>query len=154
MPSNLGRKPDSKIDPADRKLLVATAAVLIVLTAAVAFVSPPPSEQGPAIPSIFSTSPDGARAAYVLLRQLGRNVQPWERPPTELPEDAENSVLILANPLELPGENEKKARALNRHVDEGEGIIFRNSSAATDCARDRTGLWQDAGALDARQPVV
>ena len=45
-------------------------------------------------------------------------------------------------------------RALNRHVDEGEGIIFRNSSAATDCARDRTGLWQDAGALDARQPVV
>src|SRR5262249_704684 len=95
MPSNVNPKPDSKIDPADRKLLLATAAVLIFLTAAVAFVSPPPSELGHAIPSIFSTSPDGARAAYLLLQQLGRNVQPWERPPTELPEDAENTVLIL-----------------------------------------------------------
>jgi hypothetical protein len=122
MPSNLDRKSDSKIDPADRKLLLATAAVLIVLTAAVAFVSPPPSEQGAAIPSIFSTSPDGARAAYVLLQQLGRNVQPWERPPTELPEDVGNAVLILANPLEVPGENEKKALA--EFVDQGGTILF------------------------------
>jgi len=129
MPSNLDRKPGSQIDPSDRKLLLATAAVLIVLTAAVAFVSPPPSEQGPAIPSIFSTSPDGARAAYVLLQQLGRNVQPWERPPTELPEDAENSVLIIANPLEVPGENEKKALAA--FVDQGGTILFTGPLIST-----------------------
>jgi hypothetical protein len=128
MPSNLDRKPDSKIDPADRKLLVATAAVLIVLTAAMAFVSPPPSEQGPAIPSIFSTSPDGARAAYMLLKELGRNVQPWERPPTELPEDAENAVLILANPIETPGEKEKKA--LEEFVENGGTILFTGPSVS------------------------
>src|SRR6201997_307499 len=129
MPSNLDRKPGSQIDPSDRKLLLATAAVLIVLTAAVAFVSPPPSQQGPAIPSIFSTSPDGARAAYVLLQQLGRNVQPWERPPTELPEDAANSVLIIANPLEVPGENEKKALAAFVH--QGVTILFTGPLIST-----------------------
>src|ERR1700751_2931140 len=129
MPSNLDRKPGSQIDPSDRKLLLVTAAVLIVLTAAVAFVSPPPSEQGPAIPSIFSTSPDGARAAYVLLQQLERNVQPWERPPTELPQDAENAVLILANPAETQGENEKKALAAFVH--RGGTILFTGPLIST-----------------------
>jgi hypothetical protein len=125
MPSNL----DPKIDPSDRKLLLATAAVLIVLTAAVAFVSPPPGQQGPAIPSIFSTSPDGARAACILLQQLGRNVQAWERPPTELPEDAENALLILANPIELPGEGEKKALAA--FVKNGGTILFTGPRVST-----------------------
>jgi Domain of unknown function (DUF4350) len=118
MPANLERK----IDPSDRKLLLATAVVLIILTAAMAFVSPPPSEQSSPIPSIFSTSPDGARAAFVLLQELGRNVQVWEQPPTELPEDAEDAVLILANPIAIAGEGEKKA--LLAFVKKGGRILF------------------------------
>ncbi len=110
------------LDPSDRKLLLATAAVLVVLTAAMAFVSPPPTEQGSPIPSIFSTSPDGARAAYVLLQELGRSVRVWEQPPTELPEDAEDAVLILANPIVMPGEGEKKA--LLAFVKKGGRILF------------------------------
>ena len=125
MPANL----DRKIDPADRKLLLATAAVLIVLTAAVAFVSPPPTEQGPSIPSIFSTSADGARAAYVLLQQLGRNVQPWKRSPTELPDNPENALLILADPIQLPGESEKKALA--KFVEHGGSVLFTGPQVGT-----------------------
>jgi hypothetical protein len=97
------------IDPSDRKLLFVTAAVLILLTAAIVFVSPPAGNQGSDIPSLYSTSPDGARAAYLLLREIGRRVQPWEQPPSELPEDPRNSVLILANPSELPGEADRKS---------------------------------------------
>ncbi len=102
--------------------MLVTAAVLMILTAAVAFVTPPPGEQGSPTPSIFSTTPNGARAAYVLLRELGRSVRPWEEPPTELPEDAEYTVLILANPTVMPGEREKKA--LLEFVKRGGRILF------------------------------
>lgn len=110
------------LDPSDRKLLLAAVAVLLVLTAAVAFVSPPPAQQDPGYPSSFSSSPDGARAAYVLLQELGRKVEAWVRPPTELPEDAANTVLILANPEQTPGEGEKKA--LLAFVERGGRILF------------------------------
>jgi uncharacterized protein DUF4350 len=110
------------IDPSDRRLLLVTAAVLILLTAGIVFVSPPAGDQGSGVPSLYSTSPDGARAAYLLLRELGRRVQPWERPPSELLEDSRNSVLILANPSELPGEADRKA--LLAFIKKGGTVLF------------------------------
>jgi hypothetical protein len=110
------------VDPSDRKLLLVTAAVLITLTAAIVFVSPPSGDQGSGVPSIYSTSPDGARAAYLLLRELGRRVQPWERPPTELPEDPRNTVLLLVNPSEPPGAGDQKA--LLAFIKKGGTLLF------------------------------
>ena len=123
-----------RVDPSDRRLLLATAAVLVVLIAAVAFVAPPPGQQGSGIPSVFSTSPDGARAAYVLLQELERDMQAWERPPTELPELAANTVLILANPEQAIADARARAERLARlsKVELGPIVAVRETSVPGD----------------------
>lgn len=97
------------LDPSDRKLLLVAGAVMLVLVAAIAFMTPPDVMGGQSVPSIYSPATGGARAAYLLLRELHRNVQPWEHPPTELPEAADRAVLVLANPTETPSDPERKA---------------------------------------------
>jgi hypothetical protein len=110
------------INPSDRKLLLITGIVLVVLVTAVAFVSSPAAGQDDGVPSIYSSSPGGARAAYLLLRELHRNVQPWEQPPIELPSDPEDAVLILASPFGTPSNAEQKA--LLQFVQAGGRILF------------------------------
>jgi Domain of unknown function (DUF4350) len=112
----------SAIDPSDRKLLLIAGAVMLVLAAALAIVSPPPPEQGSGIPSIYSDASGGAHAAFLLLWKLRRNLHVWERPPTDLPQDSADAILILANPEETPSRAEKEA--LLQFVETGGRIIF------------------------------
>ena len=112
----------SAIDPSDRKLLLIAGAVMLVLAAALAIVSPPPAEQGSGIPSIYSDASGGAHAAFLLLQELHRNVRAWERPPTDLLHDPEVAILILANPEEHPSRAEKEA--LLQFAETGGRIIF------------------------------
>jgi hypothetical protein len=110
------------IDPSDRKLLLIAGAVMLVLAAALAIVSPPPPEQGGGIPSIYSDGSGGAHAAFLLLQELHRRVRAWERPPTDLPQDSQAAILILANPEENPSSAEKEA--LLQFAESGGRIIF------------------------------
>lgn len=110
----------------DRKILLIAGAVLLVLTAGLAFVGGPPKELGMAVPSTYSAEPGGARAAYLLLQELQYKVSRWERSPTELPEDPEDTVLILADPFERPTKEE--LRALEDFVEEGGQVIFTGAS--------------------------
>jgi hypothetical protein len=112
----------SAIDPSDRKLLLIAGAVMLVLAAALAVVSPPPAEQGGGIPSIYSDASGGAHAAFLLLQELHRSVHAWERPPTDLPQDPEDAVLILANPEENPSRAERQS--LLQFAESGGRIIF------------------------------
>ncbi len=95
---------------------------MLVLAAALAIVSPPPAEQGSGIPSIYSDASGGAHAAFLLLQELHRSVQAWERPPADLPQDPEDAILILANPQEYPSNAEKEA--LLQFAQSGGRIIF------------------------------
>src|SRR5882762_2623152 len=88
----------ASIDPGDRRLLLIGGAILLLLTAGLAFVGIDPQEQGMSIPSTYSSGSGGARAAYLLLQDLHYKVSRWERSPTELPSDADNAVLIVADP--------------------------------------------------------
>jgi hypothetical protein len=110
------------IDSGDRKLLLIGGAILLVLTAGLAFVGIDPVEQGMQIPSTYSSGSGGARAAYLLLQGLHYKVSRWERSPTELPSDPEDVVLILADPLETPTKEEREA--LRQFVDEGGQVLF------------------------------
>ena len=110
------------IDPSDRKLLLIAGAVMLVLAAALAIVSPPPAKQGGGAPSIYSDASGGAHAAFLLLQQLHRNLHAWERPPTDLPQDSADAILILANPEETPSGAEKEA--LRQFAESGGRIIF------------------------------
>ena len=82
------------LDSADRKLLLAAGAVMLLLMAAIAFETPSgeTGSEGQAIPSSYSASPGGANAAYLLLGELHYNVQRWERSPIELPDDPQRYV--------------------------------------------------------------
>jgi hypothetical protein len=112
----------SAIDPSDRKLLLIAGAVMLVLATALAVVSPPPAEQGSSIPSIYSDSSGGARAAFLLLLELHRSLHAWERPPADLPQDAADGILILANPEEYPSKADREA--VLQFAQSGGRIIF------------------------------
>jgi len=112
----------TSIDSRDRKLLLIGGAVLLVLTAGLALLGINPAEQGMQIPSSYSAGSSGARAAYLLLQDLHYKVSRWERSPTELPGKPDEVVLILAEPLETPGKEEREA--LRRFVNEGGQVLF------------------------------
>jgi hypothetical protein len=110
------------IAAADRKILLIAGAVLVLLTAALAFMGGDPKELGTPVPSTYSANPGGARAAYLLLQELHYKVTRWERSPTELPIESGLAVLVLANPLETPTKEEQKA--LQSFVEKGGQLIF------------------------------
>jgi hypothetical protein len=110
------------LDSADRKLLLAAGAVLLLLMAAIAFETPTGESEGESIPSTYYTSPGGALAAYLLLQRLHYNVQRWERSPIELPSNATGSILILADPSDSPSAEEH--RALQSFVEGGGQVLF------------------------------
>jgi hypothetical protein len=112
----------ASLDPGDRRLLLIGGAILLVLTAGLALVGADSQEEGMSIPSTYSSSFGGARAAYLLLQDLHYNVSRWERSPTELSSDPDDVVLILADPLETPTREEREA--LQQFVDEGGQVLF------------------------------
>jgi len=110
------------IDPSDRKLLRVAGALFIVLAAGIAYLGPTTQQQANPVPSLYATDSGGARAAYVLLKELHYPVKVWERPPTELPKNPERAVLILADPIESPLEKEKTA--VMDFVNAGGRVLF------------------------------
>jgi len=115
------------LDPADRKLLLIAGAVLLLLLAAIGFETPPSEGGGESIASTFYSTPDGARAAYLLLHALHYNVQRWERSPLELPDDSAGSILILADPDPTETPSAAERRALQRFVVSGGQVLFTGS---------------------------
>jgi hypothetical protein len=131
------------LDPADRKILLVAGAVLLLLLAAIAFETPANEGEGESIPSSYSSSPGGARAAYLLLQELHYKVDEWDRSPVELPQDSAGSILILADPSEPPSAEERQA--LQRFVESGGEVLFTGSSVADFFADARiTGYVQES----------
>ena len=121
------------LDPGDRKLLLIGGAILLLLiVATVVFAPSPDEEEGPGIPTTYSTANSGAQAAYLLLRELGYRSERWEKSPTELPADAEGKILILAGPVRFSGQEGTRCpagfRALRR-LDQLSPEISRFSSS-------------------------
>jgi hypothetical protein len=98
-----------KLDRTDRKILIAVLAMLAVLIG-VAALAPPQEEDGPnQIPSSYSATSGGAKAAYLLLQQLGYNVQRWEQSPSALPNPGAGYTLVLLSPTEFTPKAEHDA---------------------------------------------
>ena len=102
-----------KLDKSDRRLLLYAALVLLPVIVATALSTA--TEQDSGIPSSYSARPRGAKAAYLLLGELGFNVERWDHPPSMLPAEAENNTLVLALPLHSPSKEEKEALRLFLH---------------------------------------
>jgi hypothetical protein len=87
------------LDSADKKILLLAACLLAFLTFLAVLFSPNNRASSRGYPSSYSAAPDGAKAAYTLLVEMGYGVERWERPPEDLPNSAKNIVLIIARPV-------------------------------------------------------
>lgn len=114
-----------KIDKSDRRLLIWTGLALLPIIIAVALLSQ--EEEETVVPSTYSARSRGAKAAYLLLQDLGYKVERWEQSPTELPLDQpEHTIVVLASPFRLPSQEEKNA--LQKYLSLGGKILETGSS--------------------------
>jgi len=116
------------LDPADRRILILFGGILLGVLAIGAFVFPSNSSKGPSFPTTRSSASEGAKAAYLLLTDLGYTLERWTLPPTELPQPSSDTLLILAEPL-LPASAEEIS-ALNRFVNSGGHVLAIGQEAA------------------------
>ena len=115
----------SRLSPGDAKLLWAAAGVGAVLIGATAFLSPAVQRGESPIPSTYSSDPDGALAAYLLLSDLNIPVRRSEQAPDALRDAPVNAVFILAEPSELAKPEERQE--LLEFVRRGGRILFCGS---------------------------
>ena len=115
-----------KLAAADRKLLLIFGAVVTVLLVAVALLQPAQEERA-VVPSSYSAASAGAKAAYLLLKESGYQVERWENPPRELPND-HGALLILAEPMWETDREHKMA--VQRFVAKGGRVLATGVSGA------------------------
>ena len=96
------------LDRSDRKLLIITSGVILVLIIVLAVFSRE-DDKDSGVPTSYSAQNSGAKAAYLLLQEEGYKVERWESSLTELPVDAEKTVLVLAGPIRDANKEEKAA---------------------------------------------
>lgn len=108
------------IDPRDRKIMLGAGVLLLLLIGLALLV---PNDQPPEteIPSSYSASSGGAKAAYMLLEQQGYNVNRWTDEPKNLPGDPLGVTLVLAIPTDQPSEAERDA--LDNFVKKGGHVL-------------------------------
>jgi hypothetical protein len=116
-----------KLDPRDRKLLLAAGVAFLLLVAgALIFAGGHGSKAE--FPTTYSTASGGAKAAYTLLRESGYNTTRWEQPLNELPEVA-GGILIIADPQEAPTHLERER--LEQFIAGGGQVIATGMFAGT-----------------------
>jgi hypothetical protein len=111
-----------ELTPADRKLLWGAGLIGLVLVAGTVAFAPAEGTRGLEVPSSYSSGSGGARAAYLLLLDLGYRVQRWENPPAGLASEAPRAMLIIAEPSVMPTAHER--RAIVEFVRGGGRLLF------------------------------
>jgi hypothetical protein len=107
--------------------IVAVAGVLMVVLAAISFLISPPDSSPRAGGSSYSAEPDGTKAAYLVLKELGFDLQRSFEPIAEQRLNPSKAVLILASPTEAP--STRDVRALRDFVDRGGIVVAFGPSA-------------------------
>jgi Domain of unknown function (DUF4350) len=116
------------LDAGDRRLLIGAGVAMVVLLALTFALAPPPAQQSIGYPSSYSPEWAGAKAAFLLLNQLGYHAERWERPPEDLPANPQGTVLILAEPSE-DASNEERI-AIREFVSDGGKVLALGGAAA------------------------
>jgi hypothetical protein len=96
------------LERGDQRLLIGGGIALLLIVTATAYLSPP--EDAPVFfPSSYSAASGGAKAAYLLLEEMGYNVERWSYSPQELPHPNRGDTLVLANPFMGASQAERDA---------------------------------------------
>jgi hypothetical protein len=115
-----------RIRPRDVTLALAGGAALVALVALTAAAGT--GNDASATGSSFSNRPDGARAAYLTLRQLGYDVERSHEPVAAITADPAASVLVLASPQ--AGFSNQDRRALTAFAERG-GVVLITGAGGT-----------------------
>jgi hypothetical protein len=120
--------------PGDRKLLIIAGGMITAISTLALLVSPPSPSPSRGTASSYSADSGGAKAAYLLLGELGYRVERWIRPPQELPdaptgnedngnpETPAHTVLVLVDPL-IPASADEKLSLLSFVQQGGEILV-------------------------------
>lgn len=112
----------------DRRFLMVVGGITLVVLAATVLLTAGGRAESSGYPSSYSTASDGALAAFLLLRELDFEVERWEQPPTELPQQPKGMTLILAEPFLPPDAAEQNA--LRQFAAKGGTILATGLSGA------------------------
>jgi Domain of unknown function (DUF4350) len=111
----------------DLTILAAAAALMAVLSVVSFLISPVDSSPRVA-GSSYSARPEGTKAAYLLLKELGHTLERSFEPLAELRADPTSTILVLANPEAEPSNQDQ--RALRSFVEAGGIVLAFGRSAA------------------------
>jgi hypothetical protein len=142
------------VDRRDRQLLIGAGIVLLALVLVAALFGPARVTGSAELPSSYSPAWGGAKAAYLLLENLGYRVERWEEPAADLPAPGPHTVLILADPMRAP--NGEDRAAIRRFVEAGGRVLATGPAAALFLpeASPFTGgaMWQEPEKFGAMVP--
>jgi hypothetical protein len=141
------------LDGSDRKILIGATVILVLLVGATAVLSPPEAAPAPASSS-YSPGSAGAKAAYQLLGELGYQVERWAQPLPELPDEAENTVLVLSEPLPIGGVSAAESDALERFVRRGGRLLYTGEDVHAFLSYAGAKLMKPTGAATQSYPAV
>jgi hypothetical protein len=96
------------LEAGDRKVLIVTGILLVLMLAATLLVATP-EQESPGYPSTYSAASSGGKAAFLLLKESGYKVERWERSALELPSEPRGTLLILMDPFVPASEVERHA---------------------------------------------
>jgi hypothetical protein len=107
-------------------LLILSGAMVLVVVLVCVFA--PASAANNPQPTTYNTDSDGAKAAFLTLQGLGRNVQRWDKPVNELDNvDAAHTTLVLAQPMVGGTQFNEVARELNIFMNRGGRVLLTDA---------------------------
>jgi hypothetical protein len=103
----------SSLDSTDRKLLLWSMTIALVLAVAIGFLMPSSNNNENPLPSTYLAGQHGARAAYETLLRSNYPIERWERPLGELAAQAgPQTVVIFAEPFTREASDIKAVRQI------------------------------------------
>jgi hypothetical protein len=114
----------------DRRILFILSSAVIALIVVVNLLAPSSAQNDPR-PTTTNSGPQGAKAAYLLMRALGRKTSRWEQPLKELDtESAKDTTLVLAAPNYDETQKEDLRAALKNFMEHGGRVLAIGPSGA------------------------
>jgi len=122
-----------QLSSGDRKVLVIAALAFVILVVVGLLLAPNNDETD--VATTYSTASRGAKAAYLLLQELGYHVERWQKPVSDLKPDA-NTVLIVADSPVVA--DEKAKQVIQQFISDGGHLITTGMTGASVLPEDHS----------------